>query len=98
MNSFEKLGLPETATPQEVTAAWRKLCMIHHPDRGGNAVEFCEVRRAYKEALAVAVRPKTGLCETCRGTGRMVKVHGFNSISVACTDCGGKRSDKRRDL
>lgn len=45
--AFEKLGLPDTATPDEVKAKWRELCMIHHPDRGGNPVEFDEVRRAF---------------------------------------------------
>jgi molecular chaperone DnaJ len=27
--AFEKLGLPDTATPDEVKAKWRQLCMIH---------------------------------------------------------------------
>lgn len=84
---FATLGLPETATPDEVKAKWRELCMIHHPDRGGNAVEFDEVRRAYKTAFAEASEPK--ICSTCSGNGEVTQTHGFSSIELPCQACGG---------
>lgn len=88
-NPFEVLGLPTTATPEQVTAAWRKLCMIHHPDRGGNAVDFCDIRRAYKLAYAQAVAPAP--CDTCGRTGKILKMRGFSSIMITCPDCNGTR-------
>lgn len=85
--AFEKLGLPETATPDEVKAKWRELCMIHHPDRGGNPCEFDEIRRAYKVAFAEASAPKP--CGACGGTGKVKQMHGWSSVEMPCPACGG---------
>lgn len=85
--AFQTLGLPDTATPEEVKAKWRELCMVHHPDRGGNAVEFNEIRKAYKQAMEEASAPKP--CTTCGGTGKVKHSHGFNSIDMPCPMCGG---------
>lgn len=85
--AFETLGLPETATREEVKAKWRKLCMLHHPDRGGNSVEFDEIRRAYKAAYAKASEPK--LCGACNGSGKTRVSHGFNNVEVTCRFCAG---------
>ncbi len=85
--AFEKLGLPETATPDEVKAKWRQLCMIHHPDRGGNPCEFDELRRAYKLAHVEASEPKS--CGACGGSGKVTQSHGFSSIELSCPACGG---------
>lgn len=85
--AFDKLGLPVTATPDEVKAKWRELCMIHHPDRGGNPVEFDEIRRAYKSAYAEASEPKA--CPRCLGTGKTKQTYGFSSIDLPCAQCGG---------
>lgn len=84
--AFKTLGLPDTATPDEVKAKWRELCMIHHPDRGGNPVEFDEIRRAYKQAYAEAGEPK--VCAACNGSGKTRVTHGFNSVEVTCRFCG----------
>lgn len=85
--AFAILGLPETATPEEVKAKWRELCMIHHPDRGGNPCDFNEIRKAYKIAMNEASAPKA--CTTCGGTGKVKHSHGFNSIDMPCPVCGG---------
>lgn len=85
--AFATLGLPETATPDEVKAKWRQLCMVHHPDRGGNSVEFDELRRAYKAAHAEACEPKP--CPQCLGAGKVKQSHGFSSIDLPCASCGG---------
>lgn len=85
--AFATLGLPDTASADEVKAKWRELCMIHHPDRGGNPVEFNEIRRAYKIAHAEASQPKP--CGTCSGAGKVKQVSGWNSIELPCPACGG---------
>lgn len=85
--AFAAMGLPDTATPEEVKAKWRELCMIHHPDRGGNAVEFNTIRKAYKQAFAEASEPKA--CPQCLGTGKTKQTYGFSSIELPCQACGG---------
>lgn len=81
------MGLLDTATPDEVKAKWRELCMTHHPDRGGNAVEFNTIRKAYEQAFMEASEPD--LCPQCLGTGKTMKTYGFNSINMTCSHCGG---------
>jgi DnaJ-class molecular chaperone len=85
--AFETLGLPDTATPDEVRAKWRELVMIHHPDRGGNPCDFNDFRKAYKTAYAEASEPKA--CPQCHGSGKVKQSHGFNSIDLPCAFCGG---------
>jgi DnaJ-class molecular chaperone len=84
--AFATLGLPDTATPDEVKAKWRELCMIHHPDRGGNSVEFNAIRKAYKAAMEEASAPKA--CPQCLGTGKVKQTSGWSSIDMPCQACG----------
>lgn len=50
MTAYETLGIPSTATPEEIKAAYRAKAGKAHPDRGGIEEEFKRVRAAY-EAL-----------------------------------------------
>ncbi len=45
----EVLGVPEDATQEEITAAYRRLARRHHPDTAedGEAARFREVVAAY---------------------------------------------------
>jgi len=45
-----QLGVPRTASPPEIEAAYRRLRAQHHPDRGGDAEAFMRVQKAYEEA------------------------------------------------
>jgi hypothetical protein len=47
MNPFLILGLPDTATLAEAKAAYRRLAMEHHPDRGGVEAEFKKIKAAW---------------------------------------------------
>lgn len=85
--AFATLGLPETATPDEVKAKWRELVMVRHPDRGGDPCDFNEIRKAYKIAMEEASAPKA--CPQCNGTGKIKQSHGFSSIDMPCMACGG---------
>lgn len=86
--AFKVLGLPETATPEEVKVRWRELVKTCHPDRpGGNAVVFNDTRRAYLEAYAIATAPK--MCGVCHGSRKLTHQSGFSIIQVACPACGG---------
>ena len=46
-NYYETLGVAQTATPEELKAAFRKLAKTHHPDVGGDSEKFKEINEAY---------------------------------------------------
>ncbi len=45
---YQTLGIDKTATAEEVKAAFRRLAMEHHPDRGGDAEKFKAANEAYQ--------------------------------------------------
>jgi hypothetical protein len=46
------LGLGRDADLEQVKASYRRLALVHHPDRGGEPAEFQRIKRAYDLALA----------------------------------------------
>lgn len=44
---FKVLDLPGYATEVEVRRAYRNLVRREHPDKGGDAVKFQEIQKAY---------------------------------------------------
>ena len=49
MDYYKILNIEKTASQDEVKKAYRKLSMIHHPDRqGGNEEKFKEINKAYE--------------------------------------------------
>lgn len=47
MDYYSTLGVPKTATQDDIKKAYRKLAMQHHPDRGGDEAKFQEINTAY---------------------------------------------------
>jgi curved DNA-binding protein len=47
MSHYDTLGIPKTATQDEIKTAYRKLASKHHPDKGGSTEEFKKVQTAY---------------------------------------------------
>ena len=43
----QTLGVPRTATADEIKKAFRKLARKHHPDAGGDEAKFKELNEAY---------------------------------------------------
>jgi DnaJ-class molecular chaperone len=47
---YHVLGVARDASPEELQDAYRRLVMLHHPDRGGSAERFLEIQAAYATA------------------------------------------------
>jgi len=45
---YEVLGVEKDADPKTLKKAYRKLCLKHHPDKGGDEHTFKEVNAAYE--------------------------------------------------
>lgn len=87
MNAFEILGLETSANIAKVKARWRELASTHHPDHGGDATTFHAMRQAYQEALRLSTLPSQ--CSACSGSGRVIRINGFSSVSMPCGYCYG---------
>ena len=48
MDHYSTLGIPRDADQETIKAAFRKLAMKHHPDRGGDPNEFQKINQAYE--------------------------------------------------
>jgi DnaJ-class molecular chaperone len=44
---YAALGVPKTATADEIKLAFRRLAGTHHPDRGGDTKKFQAIQEAY---------------------------------------------------
>ena len=47
-DAWQVLDLEPGADEQTIRAAYRRLAARHHPDKGGDAEQFCRVREAYE--------------------------------------------------
>ncbi len=47
VEALDVLSLPVTTSYQEIKKTYRRLAMLHHPDRGGDADKFQAINRAF---------------------------------------------------
>lgn len=45
---YNVLGIKKDATESEIKKAYRKLALVHHPDKGGDETKFKEIAEAYE--------------------------------------------------
>lgn len=55
---YEVLGVDKGASTADIKKAYRKLAVCHHPDKGGDAVKFRELTRAYEVLSDTGKRAK----------------------------------------
>ncbi len=48
MDYYEELELSITCTKDEIKKSFKRLAMIHHPDKGGNEEKFKKISQAYE--------------------------------------------------
>lgn len=81
LKAYQLLGVKTGATAIEIRQAWRKACMKHHPDRGGNQTDFLEAKEAFKVALTHC---NSQTCLSCNGTGKVWKTFGISRMHIRC--------------
>jgi len=52
-SSHEILQIEPPVTEDDIKKAYRKLCLVHHPDKGGSNDEFIKINNAYNELVSV---------------------------------------------
>ena len=83
---YKTLGVPRTATADEIKKAFRKLARKHHPDAGGDEAKFKEINEAY-EVLSDEKKRKI---YDQYGTGNPNQIpHGWGGGSVNVDDIFG---------
>jgi DnaJ-class molecular chaperone len=82
------LGLQprEVGSRERIQYAFRQAARQHHPDRGGDPVEFNRFRLARDFLLQVL--DEAG-CSNCGGTGKVTLQRGFSRLDVVCPRCHG---------
>ena len=56
-NYYDILGIPKNTSPTEIKKTYRKLAMLHHPDKGGDSDRFKDINEAY-ETLSDPMKKK----------------------------------------
>ena len=49
---YDVLGVAKDANENDIKKSFRKLTLIHHPDKGGDESKFKEINAAYEVGVA----------------------------------------------
>lgn len=51
LNAYEVLGVPASASDDEIKAAWKRLAVVNHPDKGGSHGKMVDINNAKDRLL-----------------------------------------------
>ena len=89
-DAFYLLGLPLTASPDEVSKAYRNSAMAAHRKQGGKGE--AERLTILAEARTIATRAaRETQCLKCDGTGKQQIINGIYSLGLTCSYCQGSK-------
>ena len=96
---YALLGVAPSAEYRVIHAAYLKLAVELHPDKGGDAERFKQVALAYgvlkneelRKKYDAALKAESVLnCKRCEGKGMITKTSGFTARrTVECAACAG---------
>jgi len=89
--SLKKLGLPSTATLEELRLRWKALAFELHPDRGGKLDDFVDFKAAFDDAerFLGGIDTNADKCLQCKGSGLIGYATGWTQVRFLCQFCGG---------
>ncbi len=82
MTALEVMGLPLTASKEEVVQRKKELLQKHHPDKGGDVDQFIYWKEISIKALEQVEKKK---CLICNGTGKVLRNKGFYYVYTNCS-------------
>jgi curved DNA-binding protein CbpA len=102
MNPYELLGVPKDASSAQIKSAYRRLSKTAHPDAGGDAEKFGELKHAFDVLIDPERRKrfdKTGRMDQSRVTDQALKGFIANLIKsmVNAKDSMGQTDNPRRE-
>lgn len=90
------LKLDEGFSPDDLLAAYRSACKTAHPDAGGSATDFHDVKAAFDLLKTPPAQPALQRfrreCPTCAGEGAIVMQSGRpgrGGLRKRCPACNG---------
>lgn len=104
MDHYSILGVPRTATPEEIKQAYKKKVKEHHPDRGGDEELFKRINEAYEilsnsDKRSAYDNPNPGFSFNSQDFGQGFNPFGNNPFSdVFNQQFGFNRTPRNRDI
>jgi len=72
----------------KIKRVFREIILLHHPDKGGDAAKFQEIREAFNRLNKYLTTPQR--CKFCEGTGKEEIQKGFKTFYIICKVCRGE--------
>ncbi len=100
MDPYKVLDIPRNASEKRIKQAFRKRSLATHPDRGGSAEQFQEVREAYRVLGDPELRREydsTGQMPSGKPDTSDAEMRGliFAALNAACQSCRPVGAGKR---
>lgn len=94
---FKTLGISSTATASQIRKAFRKLALIHHPDKGieKDATKFKEILGAYERLMEEKLRVSPGKSEEYQDLDRDFSDADEDTLEKVLYARVGKNKDER---